>query len=116
LNSAGKWDPKFDYAKSRDLHCKFSITREIPTSQQLTKKCVEAKRKIVNAILPIFLRFTPQGVPASCIPWPEIMEKTKSEYFKAWQKGKTCCDENEMPNKWMTIEYDVSEYLQPRGV
>ena len=44
------------------------------------------------------------------------MEKTKSEYFKAWQIGKKRNDGKEMPENWTTIEYNAFENLGPRGL
>ncbi len=70
----------------------------------------------MNVILPIFDKLAPGGVPPSGIQWEEIMLRTKIAYFNIWKKGKKRYElMGELNAKWTSLEYDVFEYLGPRG-
>ena len=76
----GIWDPNMDIVKSAELRCKFTRTGKNAGESAAFRKIAEVKREIVNVILPIFLRLTPQGVPPSGVQWEEVMLLVKKEY------------------------------------
>ena len=70
--------------KSRDVRLKFFKTGKNGGESPASRKIAEVKREIVNVILPIFSRHTPQGVPPSGVQWPELMMQVKIDYFNLW--------------------------------
>jgi hypothetical protein len=56
--------------KSRDVRLKFVKNGKNGGEFPAYKKIVEVKREILNVIMPIFSRLTPQGVSLSGIQWP----------------------------------------------
>ncbi len=63
----GKWDPKLEISKSRDVRFKWATKGKNAGESPAYRKVAEVKREIMNVILPIYVRLTPQGVPSSGI-------------------------------------------------
>ncbi len=82
MQSEGKWDPKIEITKSRDMRLKFILSRKNVGESPTYRKVAEVKREILNVILPIYIWLTPQGSPPSGIQWPELMTQVKNAYFE----------------------------------
>jgi len=76
----------------------------------------EVKREILNVILPIYIRLTPQGSPPSGIQWPELMTQVKTANFEYWKKGKKKYGDKDMIDNWTSVEWAAFEYLGPQGM
>jgi hypothetical protein len=116
MQSEGKWDPKIEITKSRDVRLKYILSRENAGESPAYKKVAEVKREILKVILPIYIRLTPQGSPPSGIKWPELMTQVKTAYFEYWKKGKKKYTNKDMIDNWTTVEWAAFEYLGPQGM
>jgi len=116
LKTEGKFDEAIDVEKSRDLRFKFSRAGKNLCESVVSRKIAEVKREVMNVILPIYEKQIPQGVPPNGIQWEEVMETTKNSSFNLWKKGKKRYENMDAPDsKWSNVEWDVFEYLGPRG-